>query len=283
MLRAVRFAAQFDFELIDRDMRAIRDNAYLIEDISPERIREEFNKAFRLGVSARFVSLLWSSGLLYHILPEVSRMQLTEQDSRYHPEGDALTHTVRTLRLMPDANVNLAWAGLLHDIGKPDTTVFEENGRITSKGHDKLSSKLAEEILDRLKFSNDDKEHILFLVRNHMKPTFAKNMKLSKVKALVSSKYSKDLIRLAITDAFSTGRKDIDMAGVRRMEDILNSPPEVSKPEPLLRGRDLIDMGFKPGPIFKEILDYIYDAQLDGEIDTTEKAKEMVARKWMKQ
>lgn len=285
MLRAIRFAAQLNFELAEEDMNSIKKNVSLIYGVAPERIREEFEKAFKSESSARFISLLWSSELLTHILPEVSVLQLTEQDPRHHPEGDALTHTIRTLKLMPDASVNLTWGALLHDIGKATTTVVEEDGRITSKGHDKVSKNLAENILDRLKFSNEDKEHILFLVENHMKPIFAKKMRLSKVKKLVFSRHIEDLIKLAICDAFSTGKnyEDIGMEGVHRLQAVLEEPPESSKPEPILKGRDLIKLGFKPGPIFKEILDYIYDAQLDGKINTTDEAKEIVNVKWKKQ
>lgn len=283
MLRAVRFASQFNFDLAGEDMLAIREHAFLTEEIAPERIREEFSKAFSSGASARFIGLLWASGLLYHILPEVSRMQTTEQDPMHHPEGDVLTHTVKVLKLMPDANVNLAWAALLHDVGKPDTTIEEENGRITSKEHEKVGAEIAEKILDRLKFSNEDKEHILFLVRNHMKPMVADRMKLSKVKKLVAEPYSEDLMLLAICDANSTGKEDVDLKGITRMKDVANSPAEIAKPEPLLTGKDLIEMGFKPGPVFKEILDHVYSEQLEENIETKEEAKEVVKEKWMKQ
>src|SRR6056297_456790 len=155
ILRAIRFASTMNFELIYEDMEAIRRNAFLIKNVSNERIKMEFDKAFSKGNPARFISLLWSSGVLEQILPEVSELQTIEQSPKWHPEGDVLTHTIKTLKLLKDESVILKWAALFHDLGKVSTTVEEDAG-ITSKGHEKESITIAQSIMERLKFSNHE-------------------------------------------------------------------------------------------------------------------------------
>lgn len=279
IIRAIRFASILDFEIVEEDMKAIRKNAFLIENVSPERIKAEFDKAFEKGCPARFISLLWSSGALYYILPEVSELQLVEQDPHWHPEGDVFTHTIKVLKLLKEESSRLKWAALFHDVGKTVKTKLED-GKIRSKGHDKASDEMALEIMKRLRFSNEEIEEISYLVKNHMKPLTSNKMKLSKLKRLVNEGDAKSLARLARADMESTSRKDLDYSGILRLEEVIDMPKETNGPDPILNGKDLIALGYKPGVIFKEILEYIYDEQLEGNITNKDQAIEMVVKQW---
>ena len=102
------------------------------------------------------------------ILPEVYRLDGIPQPPRYHPEGDALTHTLLAVAHIPEnADRRLAWSALLHDVGKAETT-REIRGRIRAFGHDECSAELAGVILERLGMSPETREDVLWLVRNHM-------------------------------------------------------------------------------------------------------------------
>jgi poly(A) polymerase len=275
MLRAIRFATKYDLDLVGEDMKAIKHYARLINEIPAERIHDELIKLFSIGRSKRALSLLLTSNLLDNIFPEVSELQLTEQNPEHHPEGDTFTHTLLTLGLLENKDPFLHIAALLHDVGKPDT--FEIiNGKITNHGHHKRGRDISEEILTKLKFTNEEKQKILFLVENHMKPLEAYNMKKSTLKKLVATPYIEELVDLGIADAKSTGKKDLKMEGIKKIQEAMTWPKEEVKPKPLVDGNDLIQLGFKPGPLFKEILDKISDMQLEGEITSRDDALEVI-------
>lgn len=279
MIRAIRLASTLDFEIVGDDMKAIRKNSYLIMDIATERIKMEFDKVFNKKSGSRFISLLWASHLLDYILPEVAVLEETKQDPSWHPEGSVLVHTIRTLAKLETDDICTHWAALLHDIGKATTTALED-GKVRSKGHEKVSKELASNILERFRFSKKESDEILYLVENHMKPVVANKMKLSNVKKLVHKGPANELVKLAKADCLSTGREDIDFSGIDKLEKVLTMPSNLNKPDPILSGRDLIDLGYSPGPLFKEILDYVYDKQLNGEIDNRDDAMGVVVKRW---
>ena len=122
MLRAVRFAARFGFQIDSETFVAIQQHAHEIGQVSAERIREELTKLLTEGSARRGMELLDESGLLQHILPDVVAMQGVEQPPQYHPEGDVWTHTLLMLEGLPaGSSATLAWGVLLHDVGKPRT------------------------------------------------------------------------------------------------------------------------------------------------------------------
>jgi poly(A) polymerase len=278
LLRAVRFAACLDFELVGVDLSAIRKRSHLIEEVAKERVKIEFDKAFAAGAGPRFISLLWATDLLSHILPEVNELQHIEQDPKWHPEGDVLTHTVKTLKGVSKEEPYLQWAALLHDIGKTETTE-RINGKITSKGHEKVSTEKALDIMHRMRFSNEEISKITYLIKNHMKLKSSR-MKISKLKKLCDEGPASDLVKLIKADALSTGRRNIDFSEINRLEEVSNLPKAQIKPDSILTGKDLISLGYKPGPIFKEILEEVFSMQLDGEIKNIEEAKDLVRKKW---
>jgi tRNA nucleotidyltransferase/poly(A) polymerase len=129
MLRAVRFAARFGFELEAQTRRAIRALAAKIHEVSRERVRDELTRMLTEGQARQAFELLDETGLLVQILPEVSAMHGVEQPPEFHPEGDVWVHTLMLLARLPvGASPTLAWAALLHDVGKP-ATFFEDGYR----------------------------------------------------------------------------------------------------------------------------------------------------------
>src|SRR4029077_13471713 len=169
MLRAVRFAARFDYKIDPATMAAIQRVSPEIHQVSSERVREELTKMLTEGQARRAFELLDTSGLLREVLPEIAAMKGVEQPPQYHPEGDVFVHTLLLLEKLPaGASKTLAWGALLHDVGKPPTFRIAPD-RIRFDGHVEVGVKMAIEILRRLRFSNHETDLILALVHSHMR------------------------------------------------------------------------------------------------------------------
>ena len=164
MLRAVRFAARFEYEIEPATFAAIGKFAHQIRQVSRERVRDELTKMLTEGHARRAFLLLDESGLLQEVLPEISAMKGVEQPPQFHPEGDVFVHTLLLLENLPQpAPMTLAWGALLHDVGKPATFRVAPD-RIRFDGHVDVGVKMADEILHQLRFSNHDCQQILALI-----------------------------------------------------------------------------------------------------------------------
>ncbi len=185
MLRAVRFAARFEYAIEAATAAAIRRLAPQIHQVSGERIRDELTKMLTEGHARRAFQLLDETGLLREVLPEIARMKGVEQPPQYHPEGDVLVHTLLLLESLPTGcSLTLAWGALLHDVGKP-ATFRRAPDRIRFDGHVEIGVRMADDLLHRLRFSNRDREQILALVENHMRFADVRKMKDSTFKRFV--------------------------------------------------------------------------------------------------
>ena len=180
LLRAVRFAARFGFEMEAATLAAIRRNHALIRKVSAERIREELTRILIEGSARRGFELLDATGLLDDLLPEIAAMKGVEQPPEFHPEGDVWVHTLLLLENLRRPSPTLAWGALLHDVGKPGTFRLAE--RIRFDGHVDKGVELAHRILGRLRFSHDDTEQIESLIANHMRFKDVRQMKESTLK-----------------------------------------------------------------------------------------------------
>ena len=145
-----------------------------IGQVSNERVRDELTRMLTEGHARRAFELLDESGLLAEVLPEVTRMHGVEQPPQYHPEGDVWVHTMMLLDHLPaGASSTLGWGMLLHDVGKPATFQPPQPGkagdRIRFNGHVEVGVRIAEEMLSRLRFSNEECAQIVGLVKNHMR------------------------------------------------------------------------------------------------------------------
>lgn len=273
MLRAVRFSARFGFRIEAETFAAIRLQAHEIGQVSAERIREELTKLLTEGAARRGMELLDETGLLKHILPEVAAMQGVEQPPQYHPEGDVWTHTLLMLEGMPaGSSATLAWGVLLHDVGKPATfrPISETGDRIRFNGHVDVGVRMAEVILERLRFSNQDSEQILALIANHMRFKDVSRMRTSTLKRFIRLPRFDEHLALHRLDCLSSHRQLDAYDFVRRT--LEQTPAEEIRPAKLLTGNDLQSLGYQPGPLFSKILRSLEDAQLEGLVRSREEA-----------
>jgi poly(A) polymerase len=273
MLRAVRFAARFGYVIEPETLRAIQKLAPAIAQVSAERVRDELTKLLTEGAARRGFELLDETGLLPQVLPEISRMKGVEQPPQFHPEGDVWIHTRMMLEgLNAGCSPTLAWGVLLHDVGKPPTFAPPSgpNGRIRFDRHVEVGTRMAEEICGRLRFSNADTEQIAALVANHLRFKDVPQMKPATLKRFARLDRFDEHLELHRLDCMSSHRNLENYEFMRRF--LAETPPEEVHPARLLTGDDLISLGLRPGPRFKEILDTAEDAQLDGKIATRDDA-----------
>ncbi len=270
MLRAVRFAARFGYRIDPATFAAIRALAAEIAQVSHERVRDELTKMLTEGHARRAFEVLDDSGLLAEVLPEIARMKGVEQPPQFHPEGDVWIHTRLCLEKLPrPCPRTLAWGVLLHDVGKPPTFRVAPD-RIRFDGHAEIGVRMAEAICQRLRFSNDDTVQIAALVANHMRFADAPQMRASTLKRFMRLPRFEEHLELHKIDCLSShgGLELYDL--VRR--NVAETPPEQIRPKPLLTGDDLIRAGYSPGPLFKEILGAVEDAQLEGALTGADEA-----------
>jgi poly(A) polymerase len=277
MLRAVRFAARFEYEIDRATFAAMQELAEQIEVVSRERVRDELTRMLTEGHGRRAFLLLDESGLLAHVLPEISAMKGVEQPAEFHPEGDVFVHTLLLLENLPQpCPMTLAWGALLHDIGKPAT--FRVAERIRFDGHVEVGVKIAEEICARLRFSNDETAQILALVDNHMRFGHVSRMKESTLKKFLRMPGFDEHLALHRADCLASHRNLVTYEWLRqKLEEI---PPQQMRPSPLVTGDDLIAAGHAPGPKFREILNAVEDAQLEGRLGSRDAALEFVRREF---
>jgi len=269
MLRAIRFAARFDFTIDPDTWNALCENAEKIQQISPERIFAEIDKMLCQANPGKALELLMKSGLLREVLPEVAALEGVKQPPEFHPEGDVFRHTKICLDMMPPQPTPvLAWSALLHDIGKPSTIVFAD--RIRFNNHDRVGALLASSVLRRLKASNALIDSVCACIDNHMNFMNVMRMRLSTLKKFLSRPTIYDELELHRADCQASHGDIQNYYFVKEKLSLMAS--EVIKPPPLIGGRDLIELGFIPGPLFGEILEYVYDLQLEEKVTTKDQA-----------
>jgi poly(A) polymerase len=296
LIRAVRFAARFNYQFAPETQAAIVKLADQIQHVSQERIREELIKILTEGYAARGVCLLDESRLLQLILPEVVALKGVGQPPEFHPEGDVWVHTLLMLHLMDETraekqpaeeqsrisgqvlypSMTLAMGVLLHDVGKPLT--FEIKDRIRFNNHCEVGARMAVAICDRFRFTNRQSERIVQLVRDHLKFKDLPQMRASTVKRFLRQEGFEEHLELHRLDCLGSHRNLDNWNYARALLEQLG--PEEIRPPRLLTGDDLTTLGYAPGPLFKEILRVVEDAQLDNQVRDAEEARRLVLAKF---
>jgi putative nucleotidyltransferase with HDIG domain len=300
LLRAVRFAAQLDFEIEQKTFAAVKKLAPKIKLISAERIRDELLKLFSPGkvgqasslsldrqdacptIAARGLVLLRESGLLSFILPELTATIDCEQSADFHPEGTVFEHIKLMLEKMPpDANELLPWTVLLHDIAKPVTAEKDlQPGSIHFYGHEKIGAEMARGILNRLRFPKKQIDEIVACVLHHMQFKDVKEMRKSTLRRLLLRETFPLELELHKLDCLgSHGDLELYDFLVGQVEELKKKP--AIRP-PLLTGKDLIEFGMKPGKELGALLHEIREKQLQDELKTPRQAKAWVRRLFAK-
>jgi poly(A) polymerase len=278
MLRAVRFAARFEYDIEAETLAAIQRHAHEIQVVSRERVRDELTKMLIEGQARRAFLLLDETGLLKQVLPEITAMKGVEQPPQFHPEGDVFVHTLLLLENLPHPCLpTLAWGALLHDVGKP-ATFRRAPDRIRFDGHVDVGVKVAEEICDRLRFSKHDAAQVIALVDNHMRFGHVTRMKESTLKRFLRLPLFEEHLALHRADSLASHGHLSTYEFIR--EKLAEIPPEKIRPTALVTGDDLIAAGYAPGPRFREILDTVEDAQLEGRLLSRDTAIEFVRREF---
>ncbi len=300
MLRALRFASTLGFRVEYGTFSAIGRGRENIRNVAAERIHyelmelfggDDFHGAVRMGVD---------SGLFFVVFPELEDLSRPLP----HVEQNILEHTLRVLMYLNfylnhldmspflhfirrfenlrdrKNRAILAIAALFHDIAKPPTYSYE-NGQVHFYGHDTEGAKMFRKIGRRLAFSNSEIKAISLIIANHMHPHYLSQPEVT-VKAVNRfmnrlGEWAFPTVLLAFADALATKLSGYGVSGhiklAKIMEDILRrKEAEASKPPRLITGYDLIDLGLKPSPLFKKILQEIDDLQAEGKIRTREEA-----------
>ncbi len=271
VLRGVRLATTLSFAIEPATWKALCAGSPKIQAVSAERIREELIKLFLSPQRLSGFDLLDQSGLLAELLPEITALKGCEQPPEFHPEGDVFVHTRLMLSLLPEVvSLPLVLSVLFHDLGKPPTMQIDPTGRIRFNGHESISATNTESIMRRLRFSNPEIEATVEMVKNHMVFKDVQNMRVARLKRFMARPTFDDELELHRVDCLgSHGKLDnLDFLAKRR-EDFANEP---LIPAPLVTGHDLLSLGWKPGPRFKEALDATQTRQLEGSLRTREEA-----------
>jgi tRNA nucleotidyltransferase (CCA-adding enzyme) len=291
VLRAVQFAARFEFTLDDATAALCRTIA--LDDLPAERVWGEVEK---LLVQAERPSigfaLALDLGVIDRVLPEMKTLLGCEQEPDWHPEGDVWTHTLMVIDQARARNGDLPrpqliavmLAAVCHDLGKPATTAFID-GKIRSPNHEEAGVEPTIRLLDRLNVHTIDgydvRWHVIGLVAQHLKPGMFYKAPVVTDGAFrrLAQKVDMELLaRLARADCLGrTG--DFDCSAMDWfIERARALGVEHQPPKPLLMGRHLLELGLTPGPRVGEVLRQVYEKQLDGVITTVEDAIEEARR-----
>lgn len=274
MLRAVRMATRFRLQIDAATAAAVKRRAEQITVVSAERIAEELRKILVDPARARGMGLFMELGLAGPVLPEVVPMVGLPQGLPAAPTGDLWSHVLRVLDLLgPKVSFPLAFAALLHDVGKP-RTLGRTPERYTFHYHEHVGKRMTGEIAKRLKLTNEERSRAEWLVEKHQYLCDARTLRPSKLKPILAHPGIGELLALHRADAVAS-EKSTDH--VDYCEQLLRDwSPDDLTPLPVLTGDDLKGLGLESGPLFKELLDAVRDAQLDGTITTQQQGLDFV-------
>jgi poly(A) polymerase len=273
ILRGVRFASTLSFSLEPEPYKMICQMAGLLNLISKERVTEEFSKMLQSGKAGNAFRLMEETNILQHTIPELTLLKGMPQPPRFHPEGDVFTHTAMMLdQLKKGCDLRLAYAVLLHDIGKPQTLSVSD--RIRFSEHEQRGAIIAEQILRRLKLPNKLVNDTTTLINDHMRIVSLRDMRPAKLRRFLRDELFELHMELHRLDCTCSHNKlDIYDFAMAEHEKEMSIP---LPPEKILTGNDLIELGYKAGPEFKKILTRVEDAQLENAIKDKKGAIEFV-------
>lgn len=262
MLRAIRFAACLDFELAEDVTKAIRKCAVLIKNVSYERILGEINKILLCDKPSK-MKLLYETGLMKYIIPELCNCFDTVQNNKYHiyNVGD---HIMKAVENTPN-DLILRWAALLHDSGKPACLSRDSAGINHFYGHHRESVKIANDVLHKLRMDHDSINDILVLIENHDVRIDTNPASVKRMLARTGENLFLKLLLLQEADNRAKNLKFLDdkLAKLHAVYDQCQriiaerQPYQIS--HLLINGRDLIKIGFKAGREIGDVLKLLLD------------------------
>lgn len=248
LLRLLRFACRLDFMIDPATEAGALRTAPAVATLTPERVFFELTALFTGPGRGKGLRQFVRLGLAQQLLPEVAAMDGVPQPPQYHPEGDVLTHVVAVLDAVPAEDPILAWSAVLHDVGKPPTLRHAED-RIRFDGHDAKSATMAEAILRRLHASNDLREAVVDICRQHLRFAALPSMRRAKADRWLRSPTFGQHLEFHRADCLGC-HGDLTVDRWAR-EALANLPPAAP---PLVTGSDVLALGIAPGPRVGEIL-----------------------------
>ena len=271
LLRAIRFAAQLDFQIEARTLAAIERQASTLSKISRERVRDEFTRVLVSPDPQRGLRLLVDTGLMAYVVPEV--LELRGVSQRPVHSKDVYEHVLRVVANSP-ARPASRWAGLLHDIAKPRTRSIED-GKVHFFGHEEVGAGMSRDLLRRLKFDRPFIDHVTRLVRLHMRANaYTPDWTDGAVRRLMldAGDALADLLDLSRADITSYRQERVTRAVTRvaELEERTRRLAEEAERVPLkspLDGNDLMELfGRGPGPWLRPIKDHLLGLVIDGQL-----------------
>ena len=295
--RAVQFCARFEYSLSEESFELCRTmvEAGMLEELANERIYIEFRKLLLKSPKPSVGFELMRELNMLRYFPELKALIGVPQSPIWHPEGDVWIHTMMCIdemvKLLGDdekKNLKYMFAVLCHDLGKATHTSIEEDGRIRAIGHEEAGIEPTKSFLYRLTNEHDFIASILPLVEHHLKPSqFYRGKAKDKAFRKLATKVNiEELVVVAKADFLGRTTEE-SLAGVYHAGEWMLERAKRLKVEKrplsgLLQGRDLIALGLKPSPVFKEILEELYDLQLEGKIEMKEEALAYLEKKYLK-
>lgn len=271
IVRAVRFKAQLGFEFAPGLEEGLIATLPRLSVISVERFRDEFIKMLRLGPRAtdglrEFLRL----GILERLLPEFAAMVGVEQGKFHHL--DVWDHTMLVLENANTRDPILALACLFHDIAKPVTRMMDESGQTRFFGHESVGAKMTADILRRLKFSNEEADAVVLLVKNHMRLGTMDHFTSTAARRLVRDlrDHLPRLLDLVEADAASLrpGVRVMDLDQVReRLEEVARHTPAETLKSPLSGKQVMEVLQLEPGPEVGRVQKWLAEQVLEGNLE----------------
>jgi len=316
VMRGAQFVARLGLRMDPDTLRLMQSMVHELKTLPKERMEKEWDKLLlkperpSMGLQA-----LFEIGVIHELYPELADLKDTEQEFDWHPEGDVWNHTlmvvdaarnvVKKHELVKESAKTVMLGALCHDLGKPATTVYGEDGRITSRGHEPAGEEPTREFLSKLGISKKTIEKVVALVRNHLVPssfymserrgTLISNGAFRRLALRLKSAgttieeltYVADADNLgrgpyldpdhtdqfllpAVSEAYEGYKAGAWMRKRAKDLNILLDPPKS-----LLRGKELIQIGFKPGPKFGKLIQLANEGR-DSHEWTNEKVRDMI-------
>ncbi|MDO8682459.1 MAG: HDIG domain-containing protein [Armatimonadota bacterium] len=287
MLRAIRFAARFDFTIEANTYEAVKEEIGRLSIVSKERIRDEFTKMLMSPNAIRGLELLRETGLISQFASELSAMYGVTQNI-YHIY-DCWTHTLKTLEALPhESGLLLRLAAVFHDIGKPDTRTVDEKGNVHFYTHQNVGADMTRRIMNRLRFSNDEIARVSKMVLLHLRVgEYDCNWSDAAVRRLIrdTGDLLPDLIALTRADkaASNTAMPSVDLVEFLSRVDEVQSEVDISRLKSPLCGREIMEiLHISPGPILREAKEFLTNEVIEGRLrqDDKETAKRLVEERF---
>jgi len=270
LLRAVRFAARFQLTIEPATYAALVAMASQINVVAAERIAQEFRRMLVHESRSRALESMLETGLVAHLLPPLVALKGVHLGTPIQPEGDLWDHVRQVLDLLPsEPSFPLAFAALLHDVGKPPTLTVHE-GEVRFPHHEQVGRTIDDALCRRLKLSNQERDRVCWLVEFQHALDDATHLRESKLKRLLTMPGIDELLELQRAEALASFGSAPQAEFCRHYLSV--EPAGPINPPPLVTGHDLVRHGLRPGSHFSTLLEQIRDAQLDRIINTKREA-----------